>query len=31
MSDKLTKSEYWDQLDPDKLNLTKKEVNDCSD
>tara|TARA_R100000963_G_scaffold11274_1_gene8241 strand:+ start:428 stop:745 length:318 start_codon:yes stop_codon:yes gene_type:complete len=26
MSDKLTKSEYWDQLDPDKLNLTKKEV-----
>ena len=25
---KLTRREYWDQLDPDKLNLTKKEVLD---
>ena len=26
MSDKLTKSEYWDQLDPDKLNLEKQDL-----
>jgi hypothetical protein len=26
LSKKLTKDEFWDQMDPDKLNLTKKEL-----
>ena len=28
MKDKLTKDEFWDELDPDKLNLSKKDLLD---
>lgn len=28
MSDRLTRDEYWDELDPDKLNLSKSDVID---
>ena len=26
MKDKLSKEEFWDQMDPDKLNLSKKDL-----
>ena len=33
MKDKLSKEEFWDQMDPDKLNLLKKDLlkfcDDC--
>ena len=28
MTERLSKDEYWDQLDPDKLNLEKKDLID---
>lgn len=32
MNEKLTKTEFWDQMDPDKLNLSKKDLmNFCND
>ena len=31
LSKKLSKDEFWDQMDPDKLNLTKKELLEFCD
>ena len=35
MTDKLSREQYWDELDPDKLNLSKSDVvhfcEDCID
>ena len=31
MTEKLSKDEFWDQMDPDKLNLTKKDLLEFCD
>ena len=31
MTEKLSKEEFWDQMDPDKLNLTKKDLLEFCD